>query len=196
MLLFLSLGASSSNLGAIMGGVMACIVVICVLIIVIPLCICCYLGVGIGAKCRKGIYTLCSTVVAGLPTTTTTTNVTNDTNMHYSAGNVSSSYSESPAIPCPAGGHPEQTYPTTGYSQETPPPYPIQPLGGYLPQQFAGYPLEGYPPQHAQYAGFQIPFNFEGYPPQQQAGHRYLYEGYLPQQPAPYPTEAYPHQQY
>ena len=108
---------------------MAFIVVICVLIIAIPLCICCYLGVGIGAKCRKGIYSPLTTVVTDLPTTTTTTAVAADTDMDHSASNTPS--------PPP--------YPATEYPQENPPPYPLELSGGYPPQQHADDPIEGYP---------------------------------------------------
>ena len=123
---------------------MALIIVICVLIIAIPLCICCCLGVGIGAKCRKHIYTPLSTDVSSLPTTTTTTDVTTDTNMDYSAASEPSMYSQPPAVPYPAGGYPQQT-PVADYHQEKPPPYPLQSLGEYPPQQQADNPPEGYP---------------------------------------------------
>ena len=168
--MFLSLGGSSSSLGGVIGGVIALIVVPCILIITIPLCICCYLNVGIGAVCRKGICTLRSTVVTGLPTTTTTTDVTTDTNICHSTANAPSPHSQPPAVPYPAHGYPQQTYPITGYSQENPSPYPLQSPRGYPPQQFAGCPPESYPPQ--QYAN-------------------YPYEGYPPQQP-PYSSETYP----
>ena len=38
----------------------------------------------------------------------------------------------------------EQTYPITGYPQESTPPYSLQPSKGYLPQQHASktYPLK------------------------------------------------------
>ena len=121
----ISLGHSSSNLGAIIGGVMACIVVICVLVIAIPLCICCYRGVGIGAKCRKRIYTPLSNVVTDLPTTTTTTDVTTSTNMDCSSASATS----------PPTGVPNFDPPATEYPQENPPPYSLQSSGEHPPQQ-------------------------------------------------------------
>ena len=124
---FYILGGISSSLGAIIEGVMAVIIMICVLIIAIPLCIC--LGVGIGAKCWKSIYTPHSTAVTGLPTTTTTTAVTMDTNMDHSASNM--------PFPPP--------YPATEYTQKNPPPYPLELSGEYPPQQHADDPPEGYP---------------------------------------------------
>ena len=122
-----SLGHNSSNLGAIIGGVMACIVVICVLIIAIPLCICCYRGVGIGAKCRKHIYTPLSTDIPDLPTTTTTTDVTTDTNMDCSAS--------TPSPPATVPNFDSQkTSPATVYPQENPLSYTLQLPGEHQPQ--------------------------------------------------------------
>ena len=123
---------------------MAFIVVMCVLIIAILLCVCCYLGVGIGTNCCKRIYTPLPTDVTGLPTTTTTTAVTTDTNMDYSAANAPSLYSQPPSVPYPAGGYLQQT-PVADYPQENPPSYPLQPLGEYLRQQQADNDPEGYP---------------------------------------------------
>ena len=120
---------------------MACIVVICVLLIAIPLCICCYRGVGIGAKCRKGIYTPLSTDITSLPTTTTTNTVITDTSMDYFAA---SAPSPPPAVPYLTGGYPQQTYPATDYPQEKPPPYSLQPLGEYSPQQHVDCPPEAH----------------------------------------------------
>ena len=135
----ISLGHSSSNLGAIIGGVMACIVVICVLIIAIPLCICCYRGVGIGGKCRKRIYTPLSNVITDLSTTTTTTDVTTSTNMDCSSVSATSPPTAVPNF------DPQQTSPATEYPQENPPPYSPQSSGEHPPQQQANSPPEGYP---------------------------------------------------
>ena len=135
----ISLGRSSSNLGAIIGGVMACIVVICVLIIAIPLCICCYRGVGIGAKCRKRIYTPFSNVITDLPTTTTTTDVTTSTNMDNSSARAPSPPTTVPSFDS------QQTSPPTEYPQKNPPSYTLQSPGEYQPQQQVDHPLEHYP---------------------------------------------------
>ena len=140
----ISLGSGSISLGAIIGGVMAIIVVISVLIIAIPLCICCYLGVGIGAKCRKGIYTPFSNDVTGLPTTTTTTDVTTHTSMDYTTN-------KTPSPP---------PYAATEYPQENAPPCPLELPGGHPPQQHACDPREGIELQPA-------PYPPEPYMPQQ-----------------------------
>ena len=121
---------------------MTCIIVLGALLIAIPLCICCYLGVGICAKCRKGIYTPLSTDITSLPTTTTTNTVITDTSMDYFAA---SAPSPPPAAPYLADEYPQQTCPATDYRQEKPPPYSLQPLEEHSPQQYAGYPPEGHP---------------------------------------------------
>ena len=43
-----------NSIGAIIGGVVAAVFICCVFIITIPICICCYLGVGIGAAVHGG----------------------------------------------------------------------------------------------------------------------------------------------
>ena len=175
-LVFLSLGGISTSLVAIVGGTTAFIMVLCVLIIAIPLCICCCLG----AVRHKGSYTPNSTV-KGLPTTTTTTDVTTDTNNDYTGANAPFP-SKPPAVPYPAIRYP--------HNQENPALYPQQLPRGYLPQQYAGYPSDGYPPE--EHAGYPP----EGYPPEEHAG--YPSEGYPrpPHYPAHYPHEVYPFHQY
>ena len=123
---------------------MGFIIVICVLIIAILFCVCCYLGMGIGTKCSKHIYTRLSTDVTDLPTTTTTTDVTTGTNMDYFTASAPSLYSQPLAVPYSAGGYPQLT-PVADYPQEEPPPYSMQPPEEYQPQQQAGHPSESYP---------------------------------------------------
>ena len=138
---------SSVSAGTIAGAVVGVIfgIIFCILIFTVPFCICCCLGVGVGASSRRSPITR----VVAHPTTTTTTAVitTEETN--------TSNFSPTKQDPPPSYFQPppqENPYPTA---------YPTQP--GY-PQQPPGYPAGGYPGQseYQQYPGYPQP-----YPPTQ-----------------------------
>ena len=149
-----------TDVGGLVGGIIAVTFFIIILSVCIPLCI---RGVGIGSSFRRTP----RTTVVGRTTGATTTTVLATENISKDIETPTNAYSTNPQDPppaYPAEGY-NQTYPTQqqGYSQQSQPypgqqGYPMTPYSTQPQQPPPSYPAYPYPPGGSEYPPQQAPY--------------------------------------
>ena len=134
MYICFNIGFSAGVIAGIVIGSIVCLI-ICIIIFTSPFCICCCLGVGVGATGRSRPYTRVVTSSAA-PATNTAVVTCQETSIDQEAVNPYQ------ASPLPAD---------TQNTHQAANPGQVYLLQGYPPQ---GYPPQGYPPQSYPVEGY------------------------------------------
>ena len=158
--IILTPGIAAVNVGAIVGGVVAASIILCLLFIGIPVCICICLGVGVGAACKRSNLprtTRVATTASSPPPAANVVAPTTTAAPPPPAANVvapTTTTSDKTAPPAYPGAAyslaPYPVQPSLSYPAQPPPPYPGQSSTPYPAQSSSPYPAQSSTPYPAQ----------------------------------------------